>query len=416
MLLLCVGHAASCDSAENYRYSTDKAEPTLGKTIIGAALPIIDMVHWRACAVRQPGDAWCWGFADQPAASPARIESPKALRSLTVSSSAETCSCDLAGTVRCWGYRGHVGAQPGDPLDPYSPRVPLCRTVAGGDGRVCSLSVAGEVHCWGIGETRSRMARVRGIPVVGQRNGEPPSRTPPWFEEAVHIGDFEDIVALDVRAHACAVDGEGRVFCWGNDASGQLSSGPLEGTVVRVPLPAPAADVAVGHDHSCALGREGRVWCWGRSQFTPCPLFVAAQRRRQECTDARPREIGRFPGARSIAAGAQRACVVTAAGDLVCWGRPFGDLISHVMRDRSGGGFAPGVAPAVQARDVAAVALDLDDGCLVSTSGEVRCWGRIVGQHTLGESDPYPPEEPPSPDLFEPPGVVIRLPPQQRGP
>ena len=71
--------------------------------------------------------------------------------------------------------------------------------------------------------------------------------------------------------HACAVQGDGAVYCWGDDSSGQLGQGfpvpyremPL---LVSFRTTVPAAGLACGAAHSCARLRDGRVYCWGANE------------------------------------------------------------------------------------------------------------------------------------------------------
>lgn len=93
--------------------------------------------------------------------------------------------------------------------------------------------------------------------------------------------------------HACALGPGGAVWCWGDNAAGQLGRGrftPLEpqsreealsvyerglhldGSRTEEP-PAPIAaqgdtrfaSISLGRTHSCALDTAGAVWCWGRN-------------------------------------------------------------------------------------------------------------------------------------------------------
>ena len=74
-----------------------------------------------------------------------------------------------------------------------------------------------------------------------------------------------DQVALG-RAHACAL-ARGRVFCWGENADGQLGApGSTPGTEpTTVAGLEGVVEIAAGGGHSCARLRDGTVACWGRS-------------------------------------------------------------------------------------------------------------------------------------------------------
>ena len=52
--------------------------------------------------------------------------------------------------------------------------------------------------------------------------------------------------------HACALDVQGELRCWGDDYSGESS--PPAGSFV---------DVAAGSAHACALDDEAALVCWG---------------------------------------------------------------------------------------------------------------------------------------------------------
>src|SRR6185503_16224337 len=68
-------------------------------------------------------------------------------------------------------------------------------------------------------------------------------------------------------AHTCAATAEGEVWCWGDNARGQLGDGSkndVKVTPVRVAgLSGPAVAVTGGDLHSCAALASGVVQCWG---------------------------------------------------------------------------------------------------------------------------------------------------------
>jgi alpha-tubulin suppressor-like RCC1 family protein len=64
--------------------------------------------------------------------------------------------------------------------------------------------------------------------------------------------------------HVCALAG-GEVWCWGQNASGQLgdNSRATSAQPVKVGgLPGSASQVFTGYYHSCAVV-GGELWCWG---------------------------------------------------------------------------------------------------------------------------------------------------------
>src|SRR5688572_24878876 len=73
------------------------------------------------------------------------------------------------------------------------------------------------------------------------------------------------ISAAAGRNHTCAVDRDGRVWCFGTNVDGQvLPGGPLAlATPTHVPLAGPAAQIVTGRGFSCARLADGQVQCWG---------------------------------------------------------------------------------------------------------------------------------------------------------
>jgi alpha-tubulin suppressor-like RCC1 family protein len=217
--------------------------------------------------------------------------------------------------------------------------------------------------------------------------------------------------------HSCALGTDGRVFCWGSGASGQLGTGTSGSRAEGKPVPGlkNIVSVVAGTAHSCALDTTGRVYCWGRSdqgQLGGSPAAVGA-----------PVAVD-LQGARAmqIAAGSIHSCALRVGGKVRCWGgNGFGQLGngttdggSAVVEPTSldsvtalfGGGFftcalkgedAPfcwgdngfgqlgdrtkTTRPTpVNVRDVAFATRDMSLGtytsCAVASTGALFCWGR----------------------------------------
>jgi alpha-tubulin suppressor-like RCC1 family protein len=139
--------------------------------------------------------------------------------------------CALVGEVaHCWGHggegslgRGPIGALtatcPGGATqcDPRAAPVtsPPLRSIASGaeSSTVCGLTTTGQVHCWGNSED--------GVAGSTSRVERP---TPIELSPGVPL---EGVRLVRVAgATACAVTTEDRLYCWGNNESGQLRVDP----------------------------------------------------------------------------------------------------------------------------------------------------------------------------------------------
>lgn len=72
-------------------------------------------------------------------------------------------------------------------------------------------------------------------------------------------------VAASYGGHCLALSNDGKVWAWGNNASGQLGAGTGDRslTPVLVEKLTQIEDIAVGYDYSAAIDKEGNVWVWG---------------------------------------------------------------------------------------------------------------------------------------------------------
>lgn len=202
---------------------------------------------------------------------------------------------------------------------------------------------------------------------------------------------------IDVgNLHACAVERDGDVRCWGSGSNGRtgaratdarldgvLTGGNDEATIV--PLGGPAESVSVSYFNSCAVLRSGEVRCWGQGTYGMLGSGATDSRLDGSVdpgtgTD----EASSVPlggNAKAVSVGWTHGCALMDDGAVRCWGYGGnGQLGSGAMDERLDGVVNPSTgtdeASTVDLGEPAvAVSAGANHTCALMRSGVVRCWG-----------------------------------------
>jgi alpha-tubulin suppressor-like RCC1 family protein len=122
------------------------------------------------------------------------------------------------------------------------------------------------------------------------------------------------------------------VVCAGDNSAGQLGIGSADGMMSQHPDPSALAfpdgvaiaDVAAGEGHACAIASDGRAWCWGRGASgeigDPASLSRCNAGTGTIPCATRPVAVAADRTFRALATGSEETCGITSAGRLVCWG------------------------------------------------------------------------------------------------
>lgn len=168
--------------------------------------------------------------------------------------------------------------------------------------------------------------------------------------------------------HTCALLETGAVYCWGDNAYGQLGDGTYEGRLSPVPvsgLAGEATDLAAFAATVCAVLDSGGAVCWGRNDHGQVGDGTLADKNL-------PVGVGGLSsGVAAISAGGSHACAVSATGTVRCWGRNnFGQIGDGTTTDRY-------VPTQVSGLPSAASGVSAGAGhtCALLTDGGVLCWG-----------------------------------------
>ena len=285
-----------------------------------------------------------------------------------------SCSRKSDGSLWCWGdnVAGQIGNGTFVPLEPLPSQVSALGTsvaqAAVGSKFTCGLEIDRRLWCWGRNDH-------------GQLGQGGVSADQPSPAQVTALGSSVAKVALGV-GHGCAVKLNGSLWCWGENADGQLGRGtttafePAPGQVVAVG--GSVADVSLGYSYTCARKTNGSLWCWGRNDHgqlgdgttsgSSLPVQVTA--------------LG--ASVAEISLGYAHACVRKTNGSLWCWGNnPDGEVGDGSQADRD----SP-VQISVLGTSVATVSLGYMHTCASKTDGSLWCWGSNWAQQ-LGSEIPF---------------------------
>jgi hypothetical protein len=255
--------------------------------------------------------------------------------------------------------------------------------VATGAGFSCGVESAGEVLCWGE-NGMSQLGNVtpsRCAGVAGQRCGQQPSAIPLYVSGG---GRFAQVSAG--KTHACALTTSGAAYCWGRNGTGELGTsqalrdcfdliggdvGPCTATPVAVEGGRPFAALSAGVDETCALDSDGRAWCWGGIRWAyDGTRYVEVRGSRV------PAAVPGGRAFRSVSTGQSHVCALTAAGEAYCWGTNLRGELGVGASDPAYHATPERVAGALT---FVAVGAGGNASCGLTGAGRVHCWGAEYG-------------------------------------
>jgi alpha-tubulin suppressor-like RCC1 family protein len=166
--------------------------------------------------------------------------------------------------------------------------------------------------------------------------------------------------------HTCGVTMDGRAYCWGWNALGQVGDGTTttprsRPTVVTTGLH--FLELSAGLGHTCGLGTDHRIYCWGRNDDGQLGDGTTLQR-------LRPVLVSGGLSFRQVRAGFHHTCGLTIDKRAYCWGlNTDGEL---------GTGRGSTLRPAAVAGGLRFFQLSAGNAfsCGKTTDYRAFCWGR----------------------------------------
>lgn len=240
-----------------------------------------------------------------------------------------TCVIDSGGKAYCWGEGQHGELGDGGTSDSSVPVAvvdsgalngAVLTQIAPALYHTCALDSTHQLYCWG--------SNASGVFGDGSTTG---SLTPVAIS---NIGDLTGKTISQISAdyyNTCVIDTAGKAYCWGENWSGQLGNGSYGSSLTPVAVNTAGAlfgktlvQINVRENTTCAVDSDGRTYCWGDNYHgeigdgsinddSPFPVAIGA--------------VGALAGKNivQVAVGSFTVCAVDFDGWVYCWGSALGN-------------------------------------------------------------------------------------------
>lgn len=334
------------------RTSPTKIEGTWDRIVAAGQL--------STCGRREDGSLWCWGDntlgqLGDDIAGPRQVPANIAGGNRAAITVGNQHACEIRGTqIWCWGYNGE--SQLGDAVGgSRAPSLVNGITAVSLSARfhTCAVPAAGNgVSCWGRNSTGQLG---RGDTSVHSDIAPPVFQTVQFAQVSTGIG------------HTCAVHSgtasTAKLWCWGDNAFGQLGDGTTMMKVTPVDLNTMGwSAVAAGYFHTCGI-RAGEMFCWGQDTNGQLGNDSTTQ-------SSVPVQAGNDATWQQVVAGASHTCGLQLDHSLWCWG-------ANGRGQLGTGDYRDSLVPMQigEAHDWEFLGAGDAHTCATKADGSLYCWG-----------------------------------------
>lgn len=238
------------------------------------------------------------------------------------------------------------------------------RDVRLGRDHGCALSSTGLIKCFGAcsaGQSGTTADCAKGYSLSSGPNL--------WPMGGVSVGTGDQF--------GCATFDTGALACWGKNTFGQLGDGTTVDTTTQLAVVRGVSEsvrVAVGGSHACVLTRLGHVYCWGNNASGQLGINNTTN----QLTAVR---VAGEEAVMDVVAGEASTCALRADGTVRCWGLNSAGTVGD-------GTTANRLVPTLVQLPLDAIELSMSSQttCALLSDRTVRCWGRnsdgAVGDET----------------------------------
>jgi alpha-tubulin suppressor-like RCC1 family protein len=273
------------------------------------------------CGLTTRGAAYCWGYngygqLGDGTVTDSEVDGPQAVIggyrfvSLTAGEH-HICALTARGAAYCWGrnFDGQLGDGTTDSSEENGPQMVVgghrFASITGGEDHTCALTTRGAAYCWGYNDSGQL-----GDGTTDDTDGNPPQRVIGGHRFASISAGYEFTCGLTTR---------GTAFCWGNNSDGKLGDGTTNHSADDGPQRVIGghrfASLGTGIGHTCASTTQGRAYCWGYNAYGELGDGTT-----DGSDEAGPQRVVGGLKFASFDGGNEHTCALTTRGTAYCWG------------------------------------------------------------------------------------------------
>lgn len=280
------------------------------------------------------------------------------------------------------------------------------------EAHMCVPLLSGKAKCWGNNQYGQLGILVPPYQVGNERN----------LAQSSNVDLGEKIMKIrSAGFRTCALVESGKVYCWGENTSGELGYGNtlevgktiLPKTMGPLSIGEKVKDITVSQRSICVLLESSRVKCWGTG-------YGDASGYGQTFTWTKDKKPINIPYlnvgglVKSITSGLSHICALLENGEVRCWGGNYRGQLGYGHMNLIGDNEVPSDAGSVPLGEKAVqISLGYEHSCALLESGGLKCWGfndsaQLGYNHTSNVGD-YRPIDNLGSINFELPSVQVSL-------